>query len=259
MNTNFDEMPLNNSQFDRLVDGELSERERRDLLARLDDESGGWRRCALAFLEAQCWKQTLGAMQKAGIRPAPAKAEQGRGTSRLETPTPGASSVRRRPRWTQQVATLAAMAACFFVAFWIGSAVHRSQLEPSDAPGQIAKTMVLKPAVVESPQTSQNLAGMATPRASAGQPWRMVTVSSPANSGGGAALRVPAVERNNIDERWAESMPPAVPEDVMRALNRSGHEIEQHREYVPVPLRDGRQLVMPVDQVKVRYVGSDTY
>ena len=49
-------LPLDDSRFDRLVDGELSEEERRELLAGLDAEPGGWRRCALAFLESQCWK-----------------------------------------------------------------------------------------------------------------------------------------------------------------------------------------------------------
>ena len=44
---------------DRLVDGELSQAERRALLAALDDEPGGWRRCALAFLEAQSWRWQL--------------------------------------------------------------------------------------------------------------------------------------------------------------------------------------------------------
>ena len=39
--------------FDRLVDGELSSTERRQLIASLDDRPGGWRRCALAFVEAQ--------------------------------------------------------------------------------------------------------------------------------------------------------------------------------------------------------------
>ena len=45
--------------FDRLVDGELSAAERQQLLASLDDRPGGWRRCALAFLEAQTWRSDL--------------------------------------------------------------------------------------------------------------------------------------------------------------------------------------------------------
>src|ERR1017187_1735563 len=49
-------------QFDLLVDGELSEADRRALLLQLEHEPDGWRRCALAFLEAQCWKAELGQM-----------------------------------------------------------------------------------------------------------------------------------------------------------------------------------------------------
>src|SRR5262245_12670555 len=50
--------------FDRLVDGELSSEERGRLLASLDDRPGGWRQCALAFLEAQSWRTDLGQLVK---------------------------------------------------------------------------------------------------------------------------------------------------------------------------------------------------
>ena len=46
--------------FDRLVDGELSDAERRTLLESLDAQPSGWQRCALAFLEAQSWREGLG-------------------------------------------------------------------------------------------------------------------------------------------------------------------------------------------------------
>jgi hypothetical protein len=45
------------TELDRLVDGDLTPRERRQLLAALADEPGGWQRCALAFLEAQSWRK----------------------------------------------------------------------------------------------------------------------------------------------------------------------------------------------------------
>lgn len=38
---------------DRLVDGELSEEEQRDVLRHMDGEAGSWRRLALAFVEGQ--------------------------------------------------------------------------------------------------------------------------------------------------------------------------------------------------------------
>src|SRR5271165_540757 len=51
-------------QLDRLVDGELSEADRRVLLLKLEHEPEGWRNCALAFLEAQCWQAELGQISR---------------------------------------------------------------------------------------------------------------------------------------------------------------------------------------------------
>ena len=48
-------------RLDLLVDGELSEAERRELLQHMDEEPEGWRRCpALAFLEAHAGSRNLG-------------------------------------------------------------------------------------------------------------------------------------------------------------------------------------------------------
>lgn len=48
---------IDDASLDRLVDGELSERDRSALLRALDREPNGWKRCAIAFLEAQTWRQ----------------------------------------------------------------------------------------------------------------------------------------------------------------------------------------------------------
>mgnify|MGYP007059380131 CR=1 FL=1 len=45
---------------DRLVDNEIAEAARRALLVELDRRPQGWRRCALAFLEAQAWRLGVG-------------------------------------------------------------------------------------------------------------------------------------------------------------------------------------------------------
>src|SRR5688572_28050810 len=50
-----DKFPIDDSMFDRLVDGELSPDERRQLLTSLDDQPDGWRRWEQRLLEAQAW------------------------------------------------------------------------------------------------------------------------------------------------------------------------------------------------------------
>jgi hypothetical protein len=52
--------PIDDTMLDRLVDGDLDEPTRRDVLLALESEPDGWRRCALAFLEAQAWRGAIG-------------------------------------------------------------------------------------------------------------------------------------------------------------------------------------------------------
>ena len=279
-------MPLDDFRFDRLVDGELSEEDRRELLAGLDDEVGGWRRCALAFLEAQCWKQSLGELRRDRTKSAGFPGEQKNKQedsclSRWEaTGTRAVSS--EKPVSQESVAqnalapspssrargvtmkTLLAMAACFLVAFWVGSLVHSRRIEPSpmagDTTAQIATRKTPAPARMEQPIPPQRGLANASPQGKTISPWRVVTVGSPGNAANGVSpLRLPAVERETIDPQWLQNLPSAVPGDVVQALDRSGHQVRQQRELVPVRLQDGRQMVVPVDQVDVHYVGNGPY
>src|SRR4051794_41175929 len=59
MSMSDDAMTDNQHLIDRLVDGELDPAGRRALLVHFETEPGGWRRCALAFLEAQSWREAL--------------------------------------------------------------------------------------------------------------------------------------------------------------------------------------------------------
>jgi anti-sigma factor RsiW len=95
---------------DRLVDGELPDRECRELLLRLETEPNGWRRCAMAFLEAQNWRAAFGPLaDTARTVPRPAIAPAGR-TS-------------KRSAWLQ-VARFAALAAALVAAVALGWSLH---------------------------------------------------------------------------------------------------------------------------------------
>jgi len=239
MNTYNQDERINDFQFDRLVDGELNEQERRDLLNHLDQEPNGWRHCALAFLESQCWKQTFGET-----------------VARSLSAEPPYKTVRpTHSRWTRRFGTVAAMAASFLLAFWIGSLAQRSSMEQVAGPGtasSIASTPTTTAPIQTVAEPNVGIAGIVPPKQTPSTPWQTVTVSAPA----GSTIRVPARERDQIDQQWLRSLPSAMPDDVLQAFNRTGHQIEQRRELVPVPLNDGRQLVVPVDQVDVHYVGN---
>jgi hypothetical protein len=267
--------PNDAARFDRLVDGEMSEEERKNLLASLDNEPGGWRHCALAFLEAQCWKDTLGGLA--------ANAMEQAETTTLPSVSPLSSLGRRgRTHWSVHLRTAMAMAACFLAALLLGSLLPRGRFSPvtgpsaSDTANQVASN---NPDAATSTQKipanrSDSLTGRSgrsanpadalasqTPVGKAGVdgPWRMVTLGPSDGQETAAGLRLPAVERQNVDEAWLRNMPSAIPDEVLQALNRTGHQVQQRRELVPVPMKDGRRLVVPVDQVDVHYIGNGPY
>src|SRR5688572_13787438 len=92
--------PVDPRLIDRLVDGELDGPQREALLRALDAQPGAWRRCAMAFLEAQAWQRAL--------------AQPGSGASNLG---PRENSPRVRPF---RVPFLTGMAAAVVVAFVTG-------------------------------------------------------------------------------------------------------------------------------------------
>ncbi|MGI5831822.1 MAG: hypothetical protein ACOX6D_04725 [Thermoguttaceae bacterium] len=74
-----------------LADGELDTEARRELLARLDQTTDGWRRCAFTFLESQCLSESL---KDFGVRePAVKRAvETGVGSECSARPLPDANT-----------------------------------------------------------------------------------------------------------------------------------------------------------------------
>src|SRR5438874_1985215 len=95
-------------RLDRLVDGEVNIDEQRQLLLALEAQPDGWRRCALAYIEAQTLRQEL-----RGIGNKLDTVETG---DKPQTAGSGISS-RHNLRWL-------AMAACFVLAFGIGTATR---------------------------------------------------------------------------------------------------------------------------------------
>lgn len=225
-----------------LVDGELDEAQRRELLLRLDREPDGWRRCALSFLEVQSLREAMPAL--AG-RPTP----NGQRTM---------SPVGRRPWSGGRGGTLLAMAASFLLALGLGTllrdfAAHRGS-SPSDGNPLVATQQQDRP----GPSRSEERRALQPDRSS--QSWQLVNLGvSGGPDGAERSIQLPACQRDTLDEQWLNSFPQAVPRDVRRALQRTGHRVDESRQFLPLRLRDGRRLIVPVDQVDVHYVGNQPY
>jgi hypothetical protein len=55
-----------------------------------------------------------------------------------------------------------------------------------------------------------------------------------------------------------DSLPVAVSNAVRTMLEQRGFELQQMRRLIPVRLDDGRRVVVPVDAIRVTYVGRHT-
>jgi hypothetical protein len=234
------------NSFDRLVDGELSDSERRSLLASLDTKPEGWRRCALAFLEAQTWRESFDDLAHAL-----------RGTPTLPTPGSSPPSPKQRKKPLGAMGTVMAMSACFLLALGLGGWIFHGPRGNSLAPPSNLIVNNGHPSAI-SPLPAVANGGNGTisqPKSLASTPWQMVQLRAPGITGNNEPLQLPALPRDRLDEDFFSTVPNPLPDGVRQAFERTGHEVHTHRELVPVQLKDGRQLIVPIDQVDVQYNG----
>ena len=206
---------------DRLVDGELDEGERQRLLLSLDAEPDGWRRCALAFLEAQALQQAF--------RSAPARA----GTDVKHLTWPDRQGSRRVPR------RLLSLAAVVLIAFGVGFVTA-----PVRHPGAAHRDGT-NPAGTKSEGLHQS--GGAFPAT-----WLMTSDRD------GRAVPIPLFPAGGAETSPLATQP-AIPEYVRRQLERQGYEVRNDRKLVSVALKDGRTATVPVETVQYRFVGQRVY
>lgn len=225
--------------FDLLVDGELSEPRRCELLASLDQTQDGWRRCALAFLEAQCLARELGPISR--VRPTQPRTEE----RAADGVSPG------RP-WR----TLLAVAASFFLALGLG--ICWRSLFVSEQ-GFVSQSVEVAEVPESGPPRAPAVSDAVDDPEENPDSWQMVSFSVSDGSDQGKMIQLPAVERDTIGEAWLTNLPQGMPPDVVRAIEESGHQVRSQRRLMPLRMEDGRRLVIPVDQVELHYVGAPAY
>jgi hypothetical protein len=66
-------------------------------------------------------------------------------------------------------------------------------------------------------------------------------------------VRVPVLDASGVDIRSLLAQEPAARSPAIEALERRGNKVETHRQILTVDLKDGRKLLVPVDQVDVKF------
>ncbi len=248
---------------DRLVDGELPEDARQEFLSRLDSVSNGWRRLALTFLEAQAWRQSMGALlapEQDARESFPREQEavaSPRTVARAETKSALAPPWGAK-RWFVDVTALAAV---FMIALalggWLGRGSGRMGSPSVDPRADLAGDPAANPAG----PAGRALPADNTPQQPVVSPWRLVSV--PLGIGPDGTLTM--VDVPVLDSESSGAVPNASPgpylplPQFVDSLRQNGHAVEHQREYVPVDLPDGSRTVFPVDRLQIKYVGNRDY
>jgi len=209
---------------DRLVDGELPERERRELLVRLEKVPDGWRRCALAFLEAQTWRQALATA--AGTDELPGRCVVLTG----ETPVlravppalPGERQGRKRIFW-RPVARLTGLAAGLAFAFALGWTYHGGLEQTAPSPDVNRQSGSVADRSVQPP--GEAAAKVATKHTSPSKPAEAAAAIGP----------------------------------IVKNLQQRGYSVETEQRLVSMESKDGRKVKLPVQEVRIRYIGDRIY
>jgi hypothetical protein len=68
------------------------------------------------------------------------------------------------------------------------------------------------------------------------------------------SLELPVARGPEVNEQWVRDQPLAFPSTFVRDLQRRGHQVRHERQYFPFDLGDGRRVLVPVDDLDVRYV-----
>ncbi len=222
--------------FDRLVDGELSAIERERLLTSLDDRADGWRRCALAFLEAQSWRRQMKKLVAAPFQ------------KRVQP-----SQVTLAGGWLgHKGVSWLALAAGLMLAFTVGRWA-RLPSSGGDVNRQLADVTVEENAVKQnvSPEDIAKNVG----------PNDAVTLLVRDDKGRQQRLRVPLVDSAGLDDQLG-TMLTSLPPGYRDNLQERGLDLRGRRRYAPLYFEQNEQLVpmvVPVDDAYVVPVSRPVY
>lgn len=243
---------------DRLVDGELSDADRRELLSRLETEPGGWRACALAFLEAQTWSEAIGSPSDSlgAARSSIAMnssnmiiKSQELSLNRIESSRGKGFSRVARSAWA------AGLIAMFAIGAASGFTVGKSRGSHSLA--TVAKKS--EPAIPKEQTNSDAKIAEANAAVSVSA-YRTVAFASVIDlDSGEETTPAPVVAGPEIDLRALLERPSAIPDYVKSQWEREGYRVEEKRKVLALRLADGGRCAIPIDQVNYRYVGLEVH
>lgn len=232
---------------DAFVDGELSDDEQRALLLQLDTDPGGWRRLALAFVEAQRWRRELRAVvAEAEARPA------------LLAQASASQPARRFTAVRRFAGPLLITAA----ALVIGAAIGYAARNRDEAQRVAVRDSNAAPAARRHQEPA---AGTTSPRRAAERPGPPPVAMQLARIGftdpaSGEIRQIEAAVTGPPEAPVLRLTEPiaALPEGLRLSLERAAFELVTSQRVYPLRLETGEQVVLVGrDEVDVRLLPTD--
>ncbi len=241
--------PALDALIDRLVDGDVTPEELRAAVLRLDQDPGGWKRCALSFLESQVLHVAFRAREGA---------EKHDPARRGVVLKPAAPELAHH-RWLRAAAAAVIVGVSFGFG-WITHGTrsisprrdslvhdtHSSHLPPTNEVSGSASAGATNDPAQEDRVLPE---GESAPMVRAVATFRFGPEGSPAE--------VPVLEGPGITEEWLAGQPPPVSEHGQAVLASQGYQVEQQRRFFTTVLADGRRVAIPVDHVQIQYTGNE--
>jgi hypothetical protein len=140
------------------------------------------------------------------------------------------------------------LAAGLLVAFELGT------LDRGPAPQQ-----VVDGSVKTNEQLADTLpaAGAAAPNAA--KPGDALNLWVRDDAGELRRVRVPLVDASSLGYEYGLEFQTGVPDDVRSRLQDHGYSVQSKRQYAPMWLDNGRQMIVPVEDTRIVPVGSNVY
>ena len=242
--------PLNGDLIDQIVDGALTPAQLRAAIELLDREPDGWKRCTLAFLEAQCWRESL-----CLVGPPNAKSFKAESTfPQLNDVDP----IRTGRRWISRGLAASVVAASFALG-WLGHDGHRGSRSGGDVAVRSGEAET-KPHDIPKPETITSTAGDAARPAvveAVGSRYDVTMVAQLRVGSADAKSSLPILAGPGINTEWLKNQPPPVSQHGQAVLQQHGYQVDQRRRLISATLGDGRRVTVPIDQVQIRYTGNN--
>ena len=215
---------------ERLIDGELNDAEQQQLLRAFDAQPDTWRAVALGFVEAQWVRSEL-----AGWNPTTVAAPTAQTSTSLSSPAAGLG------RASQVMTALAALVATFAIGI---AARHWWPAKTADPTGgSIVNT---------DPRSVGPHIGRPVDEPT---PLQVQRAGAPRDETALRRVNLPLIPAERVDPRSLYNAPAITPE-LKAALQRMGHVVHEERRFYSVELKDGRRVLVPVNEIRVEFVGN---